>query len=306
MAEAAAEAAGIGLEIGAFARALGEAVVEHDLDLLDDAAGAGGHHQDAVGQQDRLVDAVGHQHDGLAGAAPDLKQRVLHRFAGQRVKRAERLVHQQQLRVVDQRAADRDALLHAAGQLARVFVLEAGEAGHGQQFAGAGAVVGLAVTEHLHRQQHVVDHRAPGRQGRCLEHHAHGGLRPRDFRAVDQDAAGAGIGHAEHDLQQRALAAAAGADDGDELAARRAQIDLGQRRDLALARGVGLAEPADLEMRPCAGTHASPSRTCDAQGSARRCASVTSENSARPIAASSTTAAKVSVVSLLAVPVNTR
>ncbi len=45
-----------------------------------------------------------------------------------RVERAERLVHQQQRRIVDQRAHQRDALLHAAGQLPRIAVLEAGEA----------------------------------------------------------------------------------------------------------------------------------------------------------------------------------
>ena len=47
------------------------------------------------------------------------RQQFLHMVAGQRVERAERLVHQQHLGPVGQRAGDRDALLHAARKLAR-------------------------------------------------------------------------------------------------------------------------------------------------------------------------------------------
>ncbi len=47
-----------------------------------------------------------------------------HLLARQRIERAERLVHQQQRRVVDQRARDRDALAHAARQLVRIAIGE--------------------------------------------------------------------------------------------------------------------------------------------------------------------------------------
>jgi hypothetical protein len=43
------------------------------------------------------------------------------------VERAERLVHQQKLRVECEGAGDRGALLHAAGELPGVFSLEAPE-----------------------------------------------------------------------------------------------------------------------------------------------------------------------------------
>ena len=39
-------------------------------DFLDDAARAGRHHQHAVGQPDRLLDAVGDEQDGLARLQP--------------------------------------------------------------------------------------------------------------------------------------------------------------------------------------------------------------------------------------------
>ena len=92
--------------------------------------GPAGEDDDAVGQIDRLVDLVGDEQHGLSGFRPDLQQLLLHRFAGLRVERCERLVHQQDLRVHDQRAREIDALLHAAGELVGIMVLEAGEADH--------------------------------------------------------------------------------------------------------------------------------------------------------------------------------
>ena len=94
-------------------------------DLAVDAAGAGRHHHHAVGQEDRLLDRMGDEQHGQAGALPDVEQLVLQALARHRVERAERLVHQHHLGVVGEHAGDRDALLHAAGQLVRIGVGEA-------------------------------------------------------------------------------------------------------------------------------------------------------------------------------------
>ena len=56
---------------------------------------------------------------------PDLQDQLLRLFAGQRVQRAERFVHQQDLRVAGQRAGNAHALLHAARQLVDRRFLEA-------------------------------------------------------------------------------------------------------------------------------------------------------------------------------------
>ena len=88
-----------------------------NLDDTSISPGSRRHHHDAVGEQDRLVDAVGDEDHGLAGREPQLLEIDAHLFAGQRVERAEGLVHQQQRRVVDQRSRDRGALLHAARKL---------------------------------------------------------------------------------------------------------------------------------------------------------------------------------------------
>ena len=58
---------------------------------------------------------------------PELQQLLVQMVADDLVERAERLVHQEQRRVEGERAGDRGALLHAAGELPGKFPLEAGE-----------------------------------------------------------------------------------------------------------------------------------------------------------------------------------
>jgi len=78
-----------------------------------------------------------------------------------RVESAERLVHQEHAGLEDQRSYDGRALLHAARQLARKVVSEAGEADEVDQLRGAARVARPRPAEHLDWQQHVVHHRAP-------------------------------------------------------------------------------------------------------------------------------------------------
>ena len=66
---------------------------------LRDPAGPRRHDDDPVGQEDGLLDAVGDEDDGLGAVDPDPLQLEVHPLAGQRVERAEWLVHQQQRRV---------------------------------------------------------------------------------------------------------------------------------------------------------------------------------------------------------------
>ena len=77
------------------------------------------HHDHTIRQVHRLGDRVRHEHDGRLRRRADLQQLGLHVLAGHLVEGAERLVHQQQLRVRGERPGDRDTLLHAARQLPR-------------------------------------------------------------------------------------------------------------------------------------------------------------------------------------------
>ena len=145
------------------------------------------HHHHAVGEEHRLAGRMGDEHHGLAPLEPDALQLDVHRLAGERVERAERLVHQQQRRIVDQRAHQRDALLHAARQLPRVAVLETGQADQRDQRRARAAIMLLAAEPlHVDRQQRVAEHAAPGKQHRRLEHHADVAARAVDRRAVEQ------------------------------------------------------------------------------------------------------------------------
>jgi hypothetical protein len=75
------------------------------------------HDQDAVGQEQRLVDVVRDKNQVVRMRAQMSSSSSCIFSAGQRVQRAEGLVHQHHARVVDQHAGDFHALLHAARQL---------------------------------------------------------------------------------------------------------------------------------------------------------------------------------------------
>ena len=85
------------------------------------------HDDDPVGEEDRLLDAVRDEHGGLALFQPDALQIEIHLVTGQRIERTEWLVHQQNLGIVNERAAERDPLLHPAGELERKLAFEAAE-----------------------------------------------------------------------------------------------------------------------------------------------------------------------------------
>ena len=90
-----------------------------DLDHPRDPPRPGRHHDHARREEHRLRDRVGDEDDRALRLRPDLEQLPVQALAGHLVERAERLVHQQERRVERERAGDRDALLHAAGELPR-------------------------------------------------------------------------------------------------------------------------------------------------------------------------------------------
>ena len=69
-------------------------------------------------------------------SAPELLELVVQQVARHRVERAERLVHEQHVGVLRERAGERDALAHAAGQLVRAPIGELVEAHGVQQLLG--------------------------------------------------------------------------------------------------------------------------------------------------------------------------
>ena len=84
------------------------------------------------------------------------------------VELAQRLVQQQQARVVDQGACQRDALRHATGKLVRIGLVEAVEADEPKGLIDPADATSSGSLG-LEAQRHVVPHRAPGEQRRILE-----------------------------------------------------------------------------------------------------------------------------------------
>ena len=114
----------------------GEHVLRERVDRLRQAAldhVAAVHHHDVVGDRQRLVLVVRDEHGGDAEPLLHRADLVAHPAAQTLVEVAQRLVEQQHLRLADQRPGQRDPLLLAAGERRRRAVGEIGEADHVQR-----------------------------------------------------------------------------------------------------------------------------------------------------------------------------
>src|SRR5581483_2663257 len=118
-------------------------------------------HHDAVGQENGLRYAVRHEDHRLAPRFPQALQLYVHALAGHGVERTERLVHQEHGWIVQQGSRDRRALLHAAGKLARIAVLEAAEAHEADELLRARAHKPGIERLDASGEQHVLENRPP-------------------------------------------------------------------------------------------------------------------------------------------------
>ena len=166
-----------------------------------------------------------------AGLAPDPLELVVQDVAGHRVERAERLVHEQHVGVLGERARERDALAHAARQLVRPLVGEAVEvheraaARRRRRRRSAAARRGSAAP--ARRCSPTVSH---GKSAGLLEHE-----RARRPPTVDRRPTRRPV-EAGDQVEQRALAAARGAEQADELARRDVERDPVERGTRCRAR----------------------------------------------------------------------
>ena len=138
-------------------------------DLLDPAVV---HQADAVRHDERLVLVVRDIEDGDAESRMQLLDLELHLVAQLLVERAERLVHEDDRRPVDEAARERDPLLLAAGELAREPLRHAGEL-HGLERVGDGPLdLGVRQPPHAEREGDVLEDGQVREQGIVLENHA--------------------------------------------------------------------------------------------------------------------------------------
>jgi hypothetical protein len=214
--------------------------------------------------------------------APQIEQQVTHDLARLRVERAERLIHQQNLRIADQHLRQPDALALAAGQHVRVAIAERSQADAGQPALRPLARLGRRRTRRLQADGDVFQRGLPGKQRVGLEQVAGLAVERGQFGAEYVGAAGRGRHQPGGDIEQRGFAAAGRPDDGHE-------FPVGDIERGALDRGIdaaaGQAEGdrnrvqrngRGLTLRGCALRHAFPrdasnvganypGRTCNAR-----------------------------------------
>ena len=223
--------------------------------VVDDAAGPRRHHANAVGQKTSLLEIVRDQKDSGPVGHPQILHDPPQLLAGELIERAERLVEHQELRLVDQRAAQRGTLHHAAGELPRIFVAEAGEPDLRKQrfdavaeFALAlGAILSAERRNDLERQHDVVEERQPWQQRRILERHPDAHRLGAHLAAGDIDVAGRRADQSGDELEDGRLAAARGPDKRDEIALLDPKRRLAERVDHPLAATVSMGHLFQLD-----------------------------------------------------------
>ena len=220
-----------------------------------DAPWTRGEHDHPVADVDALVDVVGYQQDGDVPLPAHPEHQVLQVLPGLRVHRAERLVHQEQHGIGGKRAGDRDPLLHAAGQLARVLVAEPphparpDKPDRGERGVGRLPPRRAGPRRAAQRQCHVVPHGQPRvqRPAVVLEDHGQPLWDLLHGLAAQHDPPGGRPDQPADAAQQGRLAAAGRADDGDEFPPGDAQAYPVDRQVGGIAVAVGPGQVRYLE-----------------------------------------------------------
>ena len=216
---------------------------------LDDLAVE--HDRHPIGDRERFFLIVGHQHGGHPGLAQDLPHVLAHRCAQVGIEVGKRLVEQDHLRLRSQGAGQRHALLLPPRELVRSPLSQTGQPDRRQRRRDPGlAVRGVA----RQAERDVARHAEMGEEGVILEDHADpaplgwnppaagsGGVV--DAVPADLDRPGMGPLEPGDDPQRRRLAAAAGSEQGQKLAALDVEIDAAEHLDVAVA----LLEPAHAQ-----------------------------------------------------------
>ena len=130
---------------------------------------------------------MGDEQNGLALGHPEALQFDVHVLARHGVERTERLVHEQHRRIMHQGADNADPLLHAAGELGGIALLELAQSDEIDEFTRPRQILVAIELLHIDRDQHVVEHGAPGKQHGRLEHDADVVPRPLQLAIAEPD-----------------------------------------------------------------------------------------------------------------------
>jgi hypothetical protein len=185
-------------------------------------------HDDAIRQQHRFFDIVGDDENGAGRhllAEPELEQFIAQVFGREHVERGKRLIHEQDFGLHHQGARKADALFHAAGKFFRVGAFEAIEADGIENAQGAFVALHGGHSASFERGFNVVEHGQPGKQGKTLEDDGHARVLRRERLSMPQNLARRRLAESGQNPQQRGLAAAGGAEQGDNFPRLYVEID---------------------------------------------------------------------------------
>ena len=142
----------------------------------------------------------------------------------------ERLVHQERMRLADDRAGQRDPLALPAGELPRHTLEQVVDVEHPRHLGRARQALLAGHLPHPERVTDVVGHVLVRVEGVALEHHrdvAVLGLESGHVAIADQDATRRRLFQAGKDPKRRRLPAARGAEEGQERAVGDVQVEVG-------------------------------------------------------------------------------
>jgi hypothetical protein len=222
---------------------------------------------DHVGQRQRLRLVVGDIDEGDAGAPLQHLELGAHALAQLGVEIGQGLVEQQDLGLDHEAARQRHALLLAARQLVGIALLEPGEIDQRERLFDLAPRLGARDLAHLEAEDDVFEHGLVRPYRVVLEHHAHTAgvrrhhlARRREEPSVHHD--GAGVGHdiAGDQSQRGRLAAAARAQQGDELVVLDVEVEIGHSRHIGIVRAEMLRQPLDGDARHYATAPSRPPR----------------------------------------------
>lgn len=191
--------------------------------------------------------------DGLAQAALEFEELVLHVAADERVQGAEGLVHQQEVGVGGQGPGEADSLLHAAGELVGPGHLPAFEPAQGQGLGGPAVALGAGHPLYLQPVAGVLQNVAVREESEVLEDHGY--LRGPDAAqlaraergevlAAEEDASRGGLEQAVQHAQQGGLAGTRQPHDDEDLAGLDVEGDVDDRGRRSVGAQLGAVAAA--------------------------------------------------------------
>ena len=186
-------------------------------------------------------------HESDAEFVLEALQLAAHLEPQELVQRRQRLVEKKHLRIGDERAGQRDALLLASGKLGRHAVLEMVELHALQHLRRTRAPLVLPDAAHLQIEGDVVENGQMREERIALEHHRRSALDRRladDHLVADPHLAGSGRLVARDHAQDRRLAAAGRAEQAAIGSVRDRQVDV--PNCIGTAELLGHVDQADL------------------------------------------------------------